>query len=137
MSGLSLSHGFFVGEWQKSPIAFGVSSALIGRKVNSAIPAGASELLSGAVPVGEIWVITHAGITYAGTSPSFIYFQIDDGVTVISVYNQASPVSGVLYPREGQWIIPTGGQLRMATAGGTAGDTTVFEYCGYIIDTDQ
>lgn len=135
-STVAQNYGYVGGAWQKDPIRFGPSDTVSEKKYEMDLPGGSSSLLGTAVPTGEVHVITQASILYLGTSPTNIDIRANIGGVDIIITRQPSPVSNVMYDRQGWWVLAAGDYMKAAVDGATLHDNLYLWYSGFKIDVD-
>ena len=131
--GLVGTHGYVNAAWYKNPIQFGYSTTLGIAVDNLSIPAGNSNQNSSAVPAGWIWVITGFQFIYIGTPPAVVQIALSLNGSVIRVYRQLTPASGVGYDRQGWWVLKEGDYAQMQIIGGTLNDDIYFHAAGFAV----
>lgn len=130
-------HGWIGNAWQRNPLPFGYSAFQGQSKSDLNLSAGSNTLYGDTVPAGEFWVFTGIAIAYVGASGTSIRIDLSDGTTTYFIYNVMAPVSGVVYNRIGDVIVPPGGRVQWLVFGATAGDDLYGHAVGYRVDIDQ
>lgn len=133
----STAHGYYSGAFRKSPIAFGASGVVRVNVSNTALVAGSNTLESGAVPAGELWVITNLVISYVGTVTNVaLYMSFYSGASNVDIFAQIPPVSNVRYDRQGWWVMQPTETLRLRIFGATLNDDAFLVLTGFRVDID-
>lgn len=130
--------GLYGGTMQRAPIPFGSSGAKFDVVTVGAVPAGTSNQDGGVVPAGEYWVITNISIIVATAIPAG---QLDviilSGGTNYTLWRISAPAAGVVYDRQGYWILDSGANVRYQIIGAPGGGAFKGSAVGFRVDTDQ
>jgi len=110
---------------------FSYKGQLLDVVVNTNADAGFNALQSGAVPSGEIWVLTHSTCWNRDSSTSIIYLAVRHAATVYYLRNYSLPGVGYQVVWDGQVICVEGDQVEAQLEGCAAGDRIYLHYFGY------
>jgi hypothetical protein len=132
------SFGWDGSQWRKDPIRIGYSDTVQISLSNTSLAAGSNVIDSGAVPAGEIWILTNISLRYTGTVSSVtLTATIYRGAAHYRLFTQDSLVNSKFYGFAGQWVLKEGDVLRFEIASATAGDDAYLNAVGYRVDIDQ
>lgn len=131
------SYGLVNGVWRKNPLLIGYSGIIEANKTDLSLAAGYNKLDGDPVPSGEIWVITHIGMAYVGTTPTTLEVQKWDGGNWYQILFQLAPVSGSWYTLTGYWILNKEQTISATVQGATLNDDLYLTYMGFSVDIDQ
>jgi len=131
---MAQNHGWIGAAWQKDPIRLGYSGTVRNSVSDTALAAGTNTLDSGAVPAGEIWIITN--ITVKMASGTINWLEVYMSGTTHSIFYQA-PTTGIPYSRQGYWIMEPGDYMRLLILNATLNDDAYMSLIGHRVDIDQ
>lgn len=92
--------------------------------------AGTNTLPGTVVPSGKVWKVTRLQMTYVGTVPSKIIIVASGLAGGMTLFEQASPVSGADYCLGCEVYMQAADRMIGYVFGATAGDDFYFRYAG-------
>jgi hypothetical protein len=116
------------------PLIFGMHGQLFMRVEDVNLAAGAIDKDYPPVPAGQIWVINHLSFQYTGTAPGILFWTVVIAGNEYMLWGMKPPVTGVIYDRQGQWILTQGHKLRLKIQNATLNNDILSYALGYFID---
>lgn len=118
-------------EWIKGGLAFEYAEQLLGRVYEGTAPRAWVELYSGAVPAGEIWVVTALSMQNANSITSGWFVGIRKAGTNYWLAGDVGGAAPTVYAWSGVLVAAFEDQLVGGMNGCTVGDDVIFCYAGY------
>lgn len=114
---------------------FAYESAVYQNISNAALAAGTNQLVTATVGTGKVWIVSSIAIRYIGVVATVqLFARVYNGATFVTAFHISPPVSGQIYDRQGQWIVPATGYVDLIVLNATLNDSAELHVNGYQMD---
>lgn len=130
-------HGWIGSALQKQPMLLGYSDVIRNATNDTNLSAGIVSHASGAVPAGEIWIVTNIAYSYEGTIPGKIRVSILSSTVRYVIAMDRQLETAVFVSHQGYWVMDEGEQIDLRMYDATAGDNIYLDLIAIRVDVDQ
>ncbi len=123
--------GYWGGAWRNQPLIWGYTDRILTQVVNASADTGQNNLMLGAVPAGQIWVIEGLAVVNNTSIPTVVRFGVHDGSSWYWFDAALTPAAATYSFWAGSFRLKTGDSVGTVLMGCTAGDYLFMNVSGY------